>query len=117
MRRKLEATYRTSWDEIFAALAPAMIHEISEQGLRKEINTFIEMKEAPGIREHADPRNFLINESDFQTIKVQLRALGLIVRSEKARSVKDVDTYWTLTPYGDNLMTRLRAIKRKSKGS
>jgi hypothetical protein len=26
--------------------------------------------------------------------------------------VKDVATYWTLTPYGDNTMTRLRAIKR-----
>jgi hypothetical protein len=26
--------------------------------------------------------------------------------------VKDTDTYWTLTPYGDEVMTRLRAIRR-----
>ena len=32
-------------------------------------------------------------------------------KSEKARSVKDSGTYWTLTPYGDEVMTRLRAIR------
>ncbi|EBP9710788.1 forkhead box transcription factor, partial [Salmonella enterica subsp. enterica] len=48
----------------------------------------------------------------FQTIKVQFRALGLIIKSEKSRSVKDKGTYWTLTPYGENLMTTLRAIKK-----
>ena len=36
----------------------------------------------------------------------------IIAKSEKARSVKDVATYWTLTPYGDDTMTHLRAIKR-----
>ena len=53
-----------------------------------------------------------MNEDDFQTIKVQLRALGLIVKSDKTRSVKDTATYWSLTPYGSDLMTQLRAIRR-----
>ncbi|EDU5982372.1 forkhead box transcription factor, partial [Salmonella enterica subsp. enterica serovar Aberdeen] len=53
-----------------------------------------------------------VSNSDFQTIKVQFRALGLIIKSEKSRSVKDKGTYWTLTPYGENLMTTLRAIKK-----
>jgi hypothetical protein len=55
---------------------------------------------------------FIITDADFQTIKVQLRALGLIAKSTKPRSVKDIDTYWTLTSYGDTVMTRLRAIQR-----
>jgi predicted MarR family transcription regulator len=61
----------------------------------------------------AELRNFSLNQDDFQTVKIQLRALGLIIKSDKARSVKDVDTYWTLTPYGDEVMTRLRAIRRQ----
>jgi len=54
-----------------------------------------------------------ITSDDFQTIKIQLRALGLITKSNRARSVKDTESYWTLTPYGDTVMTRLRAQKKK----
>jgi hypothetical protein len=56
---------------------------------------------------------FNISANDFDTIKVQLKALGLIQHSNKQRSVKDKLTYWTLTPYGNNLMTKLRAIRRQ----
>ena len=49
----------------------------------------------------------------FQTIKVQLRAVGLISKSPRTRSVKDTGTYWSLTAYGDAVMTRLRAIIRE----
>jgi len=30
----------------------------------------------------------------------------------RPRSVKDTNTYWALTPYGDHLMTQLRAVRR-----
>jgi len=50
--------------------------------------------------------------SDFQTILVQFRALGLIQQSFRTRSVKDTATYWTLTKYGDRVMTWLRAIRK-----
>ena len=59
----------------------------------------------------AELNNFRIGQDDFQTIKVQLRALGLIAKNDKTRSVKDSGTYWTLTPYGDEVMTQLRAIR------
>lgn len=64
---------------------------------------------------HADQlSNFEVVDEDFQTIKVQLRALGLIAKSEKNRSVKDTQGYWTLTPFGDHVMNQLRAITRGS---
>lgn len=34
-------------------------------------------------------KSFVINEDDYQTIKVQLRALGLIVQNDKKRAVSD----------------------------
>jgi hypothetical protein len=53
-----------------------------------------------------------LSADDFGTVLIQLRALGLISRSERKRSVSDKGTYWTLTPYGDAHLTTLRAISR-----
>ena len=60
----------------------------------------------------SDTAECRIDAECLRTIIVQLRALGLIVKSTRQRSVKDTATYWTLTPFGDNVMNRLRAIKR-----
>ena len=51
-----------------------------------------------------------VRDEDFQTIKAQLRALGLIEKSLKKRSLKDTQSYWTLTPYGEHYATVLKAI-------
>jgi hypothetical protein len=106
-----------SWNSLFSAIAPAMINEASERSLRQILNSFT-MKLNQGQQEKQKALGgyqldrFTLSLEDFQTIKVQLRALGLIVKSAQFHGVKDTDTYWTLTPYGDETMTRLRAIKR-----
>ncbi len=106
------------WNQLFAFVAPHMIDEASDSELRRAVQGFVASHAGPMLRT-ADPKfkdkelgGFQINEEDFQTIRVQLRALGLIAKSNKARSVQDGATYWTLTPYGDGVMNRLRAIRR-----
>ncbi|MEX0139612.1 DUF4062 domain-containing protein [Massilia sp. LMS1-1-1.1] len=117
LSQKWNSTFSPTWNEIFASIAPLMIHEATEPVLKSSLDQFAEtvsierVSKNKGLVGHA-LRNFYISEDDFQTIKVQLRALGLITKSEKARSVKDAGTYWTLTPYGDEIMTQLRAIRR-----
>lgn len=107
-----------TWDDIFYHVSPPMIHEASDLQLRQSLNGMVKsygealLKKSKEGKDHRF-RNFSINDEDFQTIKVQLRALGLINKSEKNRSVKDTKTYWTLTPYGDGVMNRLRAIKNE----
>ena len=114
-------TYRANaspaWDEIFSSLAPLMIDEADESALTSALNSLVRSKEVPGLEKQKSLKgmnllDFKVSRDDFQTIKVQLRALGLITKSTKNRSVKDTATYWTLTPYGDNQLTRLRAIRR-----
>jgi hypothetical protein len=106
-----------SWNEIFCALSPLMINEASEENLVKEMNKLVsdfsgeEILKQNGFQ-NLNLMDFVVDSNDFQTIKIQLRALGLITKSSKGRSVKDIATYWTLTPYGDNVMTRLRAIQK-----
>ena len=64
------------------------------------------------LKKFARIGSFHIDNNDFHKIKIQLRALGLITKSEKKRSIKDNETYWQLTPYGDTVMTRLIAIRK-----
>ena len=102
------------WDDIFHTVSPLMIRESSDRNIRQALDQRVlrELNDRSeyGMGEHA----YVSVEHDcFRTIIVQLRALGLIVMSaDKTRSVKDTSTYWTLTPYGDTVMGRLRAISR-----
>ena len=113
------STVVLTWNQIFRAVAPLMIDEATESVLMDQLGTLIAEETMPMWREHEDLRghrlgSFEIDGDSFQQIKVQLRALGLIAKSSKNRSVKDKNTYWTLTPYGDVTMTRLLAIKKGS---
>lgn len=58
-------------------------------------------------------RDFAFHSDEIETCIVQLRALGLIKENDRKRSVKDIGTYWTLTPYGNTLMVQLRAVRRE----
>lgn len=104
-----------TWNEIFYALSPRMIDEGSEGQLAADLANFIESKTRNGLQEKFKEKillNFNVEAEPFQTILVQLKALGLVAKSMRNRSVKDTNSYWKLTPYGDTVMTRLRAIRR-----
>jgi hypothetical protein len=111
------ATIDPTWDEIFAAIAPSMISETSELEFNSSLKSFFESYSRKAFKKDKDFKgktlvNFKFNDEDLDTCLVQLRALGLIKESVKQRSIKDTRTYWSLTPYGDNLMVRLRALRR-----
>lgn len=94
-----------------------MIDEVSDSKLKESLDELIIQKNTEYLNKSKQFKNgefyeIYLHDDDFRTIKVQLRALGLIKKSSKTRSVKDIGTYWSLTPFGDEAMTRLRAIKK-----
>lgn len=112
-----EFDLEASWNDVFSSVAPLMIHEAPEPRLKEALNSLAAEKLHPQLVKSKDLakhtlREIVLDDNEFQTVKIQLRAIGLMAKSEKARSVKDSGTYWTLTPYGDEVMTRLRAIRR-----
>ncbi len=116
-RKKHKRDFEVTWNTIFSVISPCMINEASEKNLKDVINDFIKIAQGKLISSErtfskASLGLFSVDRETFETIIVQFRALGLVKKSDKARSVKDIGTYWMLTPYGDNLMTSLRAIKR-----
>lgn len=101
-----------AWNEIYSRLSPLMVDEANEPTLKTETNIMIldRIKNSQGI----NPNRVLVNSEDFQTIKIQFVALGLIEKSDKKRSIKDSDTYWKLTPYGEKTMMSLKARRKKN---
>lgn len=107
----------TTWNNIFSEISPLMLDEASETTIKQKLNEFIREKTLEKIQKELekDKRNakdFKINDNAFHTIKIQLRALSLMTESLRKRSIHDKGTYWTLTKYGDTVMTRLRAIRK-----
>jgi hypothetical protein len=107
-----------TWNQIFSSVAPLMINEAIENMLNHQLNMLVYKAKHNSLsakKEFSQKilSQFAIDDNDFQQIKIQLRSLGLITQSTKKRGIKDNETYWTLTPYGDTIMTRLIAIKRK----
>lgn len=103
---KGERAVELTWDQIFACLGPMMFDEASERDLKRQLRDKI----AFDIGAAQQTWRVNVRDEDFQTIKVQLRALGLIQMSVKKRSLKDTESYWTLTPYGEHYATVLKAI-------
>jgi hypothetical protein len=114
--KPFSSIWSTTWNEVFAILAPLMIEEADEWALQMALHRYIEGSQQHILQQNkADSfYNIRIQDDDFHTIKIQLRALGLIAKNTKQRSLKDTATYWTLTPYGDSVMTRLKAVRRES---
>ena len=112
-----DARLSFTWNDIFGGVAPKMINECSELELHSAFSAYFTQraKEAFSDDEElkgVELRLFDFRDDEIETCLVQFRALGLIVESERTRSVKDTSTYWTLTPHGDYLMTQLRALRR-----
>lgn len=112
-----EGFVEITWNKLFATISPLMIDEVNEIVLKKKVSEFIANEGIEAVKEDMDKANrkasqITMYDDDFQTIKIQFRALNMITESIKKRGVHDKNKYWTLTPFGDSIMTRLRAIKR-----
>jgi hypothetical protein len=112
--------FKFAWSELIALLTPLMVDRASEPSLKSALVANVRDSISEKLMseyEGTDPRHIYptVLDSDFQKVKVQLMALGLIRKEDSPRSVKDTATYWTLTPYGEAQMTRLVAIQSKAR--
>jgi hypothetical protein len=106
-----EKVINTTYNQVFAMISPLMIDKASEQQLLATLRDHF-VRQLTTEEQGSMFAYGAFVQKDFHELKIQLRALGLIEKSTSPRSVKDTSTYWTLTPYGDSLMTQLYARKR-----
>lgn len=100
-------TLEFSWNELFSFISPHLVIECEERAIRSLFENY--------VKQNADIHNgriTRINVEYFQNIKIQFMALGLIKESNRKKSPGNKHSYWTLTPYGNKLMMKLKAIKK-----
>lgn len=113
-----EYEYTFTWNELFKVVAPYLVNECSEETILDALNIYIKEKHEDEIKLFKKENNVkkivktYVKGSNFQILKVQFQALGLIQKGIKNRSLKDSSNYWKLTSYGEHIMTQLVAIKK-----
>lgn len=98
------------WNDIFSRTCAILIDEAKEEDYKTRIESYVHHLTK---QDNPEYENISVINDNFLSIIIQLKALGLIEKSIKKRSLKDTSTYWKLTSTGDELITKLRAIKRE----
>ena len=102
-----------SWNNILSILGPILIVRSSEIDLKNKLCGAF-------CNRWRDTRKLqvygaTIRDEDFKRIKLQLRALGLMQEIKDQPKKPGYAVMWTLTPYGDRVMTQIAAIRSAAK--
>ena len=104
---RLGNSVATTWNQILAVVGPLMFYEALEHSLERAVDSYVEDRfRTPNVRA------IQVKKECFQTIKVQMIALGIMRKSERKKPPSDIHTYWQLTPYGEHYVTTLKAVRR-----
>jgi hypothetical protein len=106
-----------AWDEIFMLVGPSLIGELAEHAFQTKTKKMLEERarvffDKASIENVGSVYRLTLLSEPFDQVKIQLRALGLVTKSDRNRGVNDRNTYWTLTPYGDTYLMQLLARTR-----
>ena len=101
-----------SWADIFSLVAPDLQGHPSDSAANRKLGEALWCKKHPGSTFRAE-----IQHEDFQTIRIQLSALGLITTKYTKTTKGSMALFWNLTSKGEQLMTRLRTMKARTTDS
>lgn len=113
-----------TWNRVFTALSPTLLHETSDQELLQVLEQFLQDYIIESRVDFEDEQGTITYvERDIRNVNdclddaiVQFLALRLIERGDKKRGITDPARYWKLTQRGEDRMMQLRA-RRKSAAS
>ena len=100
-------TSKPAWREIFGFISPYLLKHPAEGIVKAHLT------DALAKREHRDGYGHQLEDQDFQTVSVQLKALGLVKIQYSPATDKSMHLFWSLTPTGERLMLSLRTVPSK----
>lgn len=105
-----------TWDSMLYDLGAKLINESNEAELREAFDNFAyaQLLENPKKLPDGFSKATSLTAFDecYYDFIVQFFALGLTTHGTKKRSTTDKNKYWTLTPLGQDLLMKLRAIRK-----
>lgn len=94
-----------TWKEIFALIGPYLLKVPTDYTVKDALTDILKSRENPGGISHE------ISEQDFQTISLQLKALGLVNINYSKTVAGGMALLWSLTPQGEHTMMALRTVQ------
>ena len=95
-----------TWGEVFGFIAPYLVKQPNDSTVQDVLAQALQKKSGHGIGSTNS-----IDDQDFQTVSVQLRALGLVKVALLKTMAGGVGTFWSATPKGEKMMLELRAVR------
>ena len=103
---KFESTL--SWRKLFALIAPYLIEHPSDATVKVQLaSVLLEREKRSGY-------SISINDQEFKTVTIQLKAYGLVKIEQLATIKGGVALFWSLTPKGEQLMMESRVIRESN---
>jgi hypothetical protein len=98
---------RMSWDAVFWIIAPHLLIPFADVTVKAKISEMAAAQAGPS----GQGQQPTLDDNIFQTIKVQMMALGLVnVESMKTEDNK-LGLFWTLTAAGKEKLLRIRSVR------
>lgn len=101
-----------TWSEIITYTGPALVGECSEKTIEEKIQLLFWHKVPRNLEPMNNYDDIIVRHVEFDVIKTQLQALGIITKGTKRRAVSDREVYWQLTPHGEKIFIKLSAIRK-----
>jgi hypothetical protein len=109
--------YDIKLNDLLKFVGPYALEEITERDIQRKVNDFFVQEFASKIQDNQKYKDRTLlsveaEDSCFQEIKIQLIALGIIVKGDKRRPPSDSNVYWKLTPFGETMLMSSLAKKK-----
>lgn len=101
-----------AWNEIFGAIAPTLASGANEKALVEPLNFLILKMYERHFGMKTSIASLCILKDSYHTIIIQMRALDLITDANEKRRYLEQDQYWKLTEMGEELMLKVRSVKK-----
>lgn len=106
-------TCSQTWREIFAIISPYLMQTPTNDYISNVFRLAVKAKgKTLGIL-NDDASGTALDDQDFRTIMLQLKALGLVNISHLPTTTGGKALFWSLTPQGERLMMELRTVRSK----
>jgi hypothetical protein len=101
----------TTWRKIFAHISPYLVSLPTSEAV-KVVLKFALFEDWSKSGDEGQVQD--LNDQDFQTVGVQLKALGLVRIEYTQTTSGGMGLFWSFTPAGERLMVELRTVRTKT---
>ena len=104
---KYDWEYKIKWGELFALIAPYLLEHPNDALVKQELQKSVFKK-----TDKSSSSSAYIDDQIFQTVKIQLVALGLVETRYLQTTSGAMALFWLLTKFGEEQLFQYRTIKK-----